>query len=96
MGVVGWDRIVEAVERAKGEKWENFRDRHGDWGRDAILWLGRRAGRLKLGELAERMGGLDYTTAGAAVGRFNRRLAKDPKLVSKMKKLLSHLSNVEM
>ena len=39
-----------AVERVKGEKWMEFRDRHGDWGRDAALWLGRRCGRLKLAQ----------------------------------------------
>ena len=31
-----------AVEEVKGERWEEFRDRHGDWGRDAALYLGRR------------------------------------------------------
>jgi hypothetical protein len=37
--------------------------------------LGRGVGRLRLQELADRMGGLDYTAAGAAVSRFRRRLA---------------------
>jgi len=29
-----WDAVVEAVEKVKGEKWEQFKNRHGDWGRD--------------------------------------------------------------
>ena len=28
-----WDEIVRMVERIKGERWEAFRDRYGDWGR---------------------------------------------------------------
>lgn len=31
----------------------------GNWGRDAVLWLGRRAERLPLRKLAEFAGGLD-------------------------------------
>ena len=35
--------VIRAVEKLKGEKWEKFCDRHGDWGRDVALYLGRRA-----------------------------------------------------
>ena len=28
---VSWERIVGAVERAKGERWEEFAERRGDW-----------------------------------------------------------------
>jgi len=48
---LGWAEIIWVVERWKGEGWGEFCDRPGDWGRDAALWLGRRAGRLWLGEL---------------------------------------------
>jgi len=37
---VSWEQIVQAVEQAKGEQWEAFSQKHGDWGRDAVLWLG--------------------------------------------------------
>ena len=93
---VSWEQIVAAVESAKGESWEQFRDRHGDWGRDAALWLGRRLGRLTLRDLAERMGGVDYTAAGVAVNRFGRRLAQDPRLAKTIARLAAQLSNVEM
>ncbi len=58
--------------------------------------LGRRLGRFRLRELAERMGGLDYTAAGAAVSRFGRRLGKDRKLARALARVESQLSNVEM
>ena len=36
--------IRRAVERVKGERWERFANRYGDWGRDLGLWLGRTKG----------------------------------------------------
>jgi hypothetical protein len=48
------------------ENWPGFANRHGDWGRDAALWLGRRAGRLSLAGLGKFAGGLDYALASKA------------------------------
>lgn len=79
-----------AVEAIKGEKWEPFRDRHGDWGRDAALWLGRRR------ELAERAGGIDYASAGAAVSRSGRQLQASSSLRREVARIERHLSNPEM
>jgi hypothetical protein len=59
--------------------------------------LGTEAFAERLRELAERMGGLDYTAAGAAVSRFGRRLGKDRKLARALAPAESQLSNdVEM
>jgi putative transposase len=69
-----WSDIVSALERAKGEKWEDFSQRHGDWGRDAALWLGRRRGRYTLTELGQLAGGIDYAAVGQAISRFGRRV----------------------
>jgi REP element-mobilizing transposase RayT len=91
-----WEEIVQAVEKAKGEKWEEFRDRYGDWGRDVAFWLGRRAGRLSLGQLGKLAGGLDYAAVGAALSRFQRRLSEEPTLARSVKKIESQLSKVEM
>ena len=93
-GRAEWDQIVRAIESAKGEKWESFCNRYRDWGRDAALWLGRRVGRLTLAQLAQRIGAVNYMTAGAAVSRFDRRLAKDSKLAATLHELLRQLSNV--
>jgi putative transposase len=95
-GRVNWEQIVQAVESAKGESWAQFRDRHGDWGRDVALWVGRRLGRLKLRELAQLAGGLDYTTAGAAVNRISLRLAHDETLRRQVQRIERQLSNFEM
>jgi hypothetical protein len=40
--------VIGGVERLKGEPWEAFQDRHGDSGRDLVLYLGRRICGLRL------------------------------------------------
>lgn len=93
---VSWKTIVSALERSKGELWEQFRVRHADWGRDAALWLGRRQGRLSLAQLGELAGGIDYAAVGQAVSRFGKRLDHEPSLLRQMTAIQSQLSNVEM
>jgi len=67
---------VGVVEKVKGEKWEQFRDRYGDAGRDLVLWFGRRHGGLSLRELGELAGGLDCTSVSLAVKLFESRRAR--------------------
>jgi hypothetical protein len=93
---VAWSQIIAALEEAKGERWAEFGGRHGDWGRDAALWLGRRRGRLKLAELGELAGGLDYAAVGQAVSRFGKRLANEAKLRTEIRRLEMKLSIVEV
>ena len=61
--------VVAVVSRLKGEAWESYRDRHGDWGRDLALWLARTQCGLRLRELGELVGGLDYATVSVAMLR---------------------------
>jgi hypothetical protein len=85
--------IVQAVEQLRGESWPQFSQRHGDWGRDAALWLGRHEGRMRLGELAHQVG-CDYTTVGKAVSRFGLRLVKDKMLAKTIEQLKGCKLNV--
>jgi len=71
---------VAALERVKGQSWNEFAERHGDWGRDAALWLGRRTGRLRLAELGRLVGNLDYAVVSKAIARFEQRMRTDPQL----------------
>lgn len=73
-------QIVAAVERVKGEKWASFRDRHGDWGRDVVLYLARRRGGMRLRDLALAIGGVDYGSVQTAVHRLGRRLTQNQQL----------------
>lgn len=87
----GFTEIVSAVERIKGEKWESFRDRQADWGRDVVLYLARRYGGLRLRELAQAAGGIDYGSAQTAVHRLAQRVEQDRKLRSVVNKLKAEL-----
>ncbi|HTS16977.1 MAG TPA: transposase [Verrucomicrobiae bacterium] len=76
----GLTEVVRAVERLRGEPWERFRDRHGDWGRDLVLYGARRHCGVRLRELAVVAGGLNYGSVAVAVQRFEQRLQNDPLL----------------
>ncbi len=75
---------------------EIFSKRHRDWGRDAVLWLGRYAGRMGLAELAALVGNCDYTTVGKAVRRFQLRASMDPALGRVLQALKNEFSCFEM
>ena len=92
---MSWPRIVAALEGAKGEKWGQFSQRHGDWGRDGGLWLARKWGRYGLRELGELAGGMDYAAVGQAVSRFGKRLEQQPHVRRSLAAIENALSNVE-
>lgn len=72
----GWEEIVRAVESVKGEKWTDFRDRHGDWGRDLAMYLARRNSDLMLAEIGARSGGLSYNAVAQAIRVFEAKLSR--------------------
>ena len=83
------------MERVKGEKWESFRDRHGDWGRDVALYLARERSGMRLRELADTSGGLDYGSVQVAVRRLAKRLERDRELSAIVKRLKAELFDDE-
>jgi len=70
-------RAIEVVEAIRGEKWEDFKDRYGDWGRDLVLHLGQKVCGMKLKALGEEVGGMDYAAVSGAVRRLEKRLSQD-------------------
>jgi len=74
------ETVIREIERLKGQRWEQFRDRYGDYGRDLALWFGRKRCGLKLRVLAQWAGGLDYAGVSLAVKRFDQRRRRDNKL----------------
>jgi REP element-mobilizing transposase RayT len=75
-----FEELVRFVEAIKREKKAGFWDRYGDWGRDLVLWAGRRYGGLSLSELGKAAGGVDYSAVSMAIRRATKRAAKDRKL----------------
>jgi len=92
----GWEEAVQVVEKLKGEKWEQFRDRYGDWGRDMTLSLARHCCGMKLRQLTEAAGGLDYGSVSNAVQRLARQAKRDKKLNRLLEQARSTLMNDEM
>ena len=82
-----FERVIAAVAQEKGEPWEQFRDRYGDWGRDVALWLGRRHCGLTLQELGQAAGGVSYPAVGQAARKIERRQKTDAKLAQLAVKL---------
>ena len=87
-----WEDVVRAVERVKGEAWEAFRDRHGDWGRDLALAVARRRCGMTLAALGAAAGGMRYGAVAAAIRAFHARLPRDRRLRSAWKELVDALS----
>ncbi len=87
-----WPDLVRAVERVKGEPWEGFRDRYGDWGRDLALWVARRHCGLTLRALGEAAGGMDYSAVSEAVRHFQRRWLPRPEVRSALRDVIRILN----
>jgi putative transposase len=71
------EAVIRSVERLRGEKWESFRDRRGDPGRELVLYLGRSVCGLKLVELARSVGAKGYGSVAMAIRRYAARLKHD-------------------
>ena len=82
-----FDEIVRKVERIKKERWPEFRDRHGDWGRDLALWAGRKYCGMTLKELGEAAGGIDYTTVVLAIQRLAAKSGNSRDIRSAMRRV---------
>jgi putative transposase len=82
---IPFETIVTAVESAKGESWDAFRERHGDGGRDLVFHLARRHSGLTLRQIGEKGGGLHYVAVSNALRRFEKRLESD-RLLQRLKK----------
>ncbi len=89
---VSWERVIEVVEREKGERWEEFEDRYGDWGRNMVWILSQERGRMKLKEIGERCG-VDYGTVASGIQQVRARMRKERGLERVYQKLRKSLIN---
>jgi REP element-mobilizing transposase RayT len=89
-------QVRRAVAAARGEPWEAWRDRYGDWGRDAVLYLGRKRCGMSLRELGEAAGGIDYRSVSSALRKFQERLARDKGVARQLNLAEGHLQKGEM
>ena len=89
-------QVVALVAAVRGEEWGRFRDRYGDWGRDAVMWLARKRGGMKLQAVGDAVGGIDYRSVGTAVRRFEERMQREPELAEVVRAMETKLKNGEM
>ena len=85
--------VMRAVEQVKGEKVGDFQSRWGDWGRDAIFWLGQQVAGSKLRELSQWAGGLDESSVSVAIARLRRRAQEDKKLARALARVQAALES---
>ena len=88
-------QVVSVVEKTRSERWAAFANRHGNWGRELVLYLARQRSGLTLKEIGEALGIPEYKTAGKAVQRFTLALPRDKAKQRLAKECLIELSLVE-
>lgn len=87
--------VVTVVEKKRGEAWTEFSNRHGDWGRELVLYLARQRSGLTLKEIGMALGIGEYKTVGKAVQRFAITLSQDKAKQRLVKECLIEMSLVE-
>jgi len=91
-----WPEIVFAIEQVRGEPWKDFAHRHGDFGRDLALYLGRRLGGLTLSALGKLAAGMNVMAVSLAVKRFARKIETDKQLRKATVAVETQLLNVNV
>ncbi len=86
---ISFAEVVKVVEQVSGEKWEDFRDRHGDKRRDLVLWVARRCTGLTLAELGQAADGMDYAAVTMAIRRFPKACERDGDLQRLAKRVMT-------
>ena len=89
------EEVIRVVEQKRGEGWSEFSNRHGDWGRELVLYLAWQRSGLTLGEIGSALGIQEYKTVGKAVQRFAAVLSSDREKRKLVKECLNELSFVE-
>ncbi len=88
------EEVIKAIEELKGEKWQEFVNKRGDWGRPLFFWAARRLCAMTLSEVGEVVGDMGFSAVSAAVKRFERR-AKEDKKLAKLQERVFAMLNVE-
>ena len=86
-----FSEVVRAIESVRGERWDDFIGRHGDYGRDLALHIGRLKCGLTLRELGKEAGGMTVPCVAKACERMLEKLKTDRKMQRVSAKILKKL-----
>jgi putative transposase len=82
-----WTQIVKAVERVWKEPWQAFVNRHGDAGRDIAMLVAREGAGMRLREIGQQVGTLEYPAVSSAIRLLKRRLKEDKSLFRRYRQI---------
>jgi hypothetical protein len=88
-----WPKITKAIREIWEGDWETLAAARGNGALAAAFFLGPRHAGLRLREMGELAGGLEYPAVYAAIARFQKRLKIDRELQQKLKKVAKTLRN---
>ena len=88
--------IVAAVSRRRGEAWEDFGQRRGDWGLAMVLMAARRWAGIDNRTLAEWMGDKNDSAITQAVKRLEAKMQGSRRLTKFYRALRREMSNVKI
>ena len=87
-----FNSVIAVVENLRGQKWGEFRDSYGDWGRDLALHLGRKVCGMSIRELSARVQ-IEYMSAATALRRFAEKAQKDATLAKQIDRAIKQMQN---
>jgi len=72
-----FSEVIRAIESVRGEPWKDFIERHGDYGGDLALHIGRLKCGLTLRELGKEAGCMTVPSVAKACERMAERMKND-------------------
>ena len=88
-----WTEITQATEELLERPWNDMIRNHGDWGRDAVLFVATRSLGWKLSEIILEIPGLRYNAAAQAIRRYQRVSLTIPERAEFSRKLAERFAN---
>jgi hypothetical protein len=92
---LNWPRITAAIANVWAQGWDALATARANGALPAAFFLGQRYAGLRLKEMGEFAGGLEYPVVNAAIARFEKRLKIVRELQKKIKKVAKEL-NIEI
>ncbi|MEI6340681.1 MAG: transposase [Verrucomicrobiota bacterium] len=93
-GRMEWEKLVGWAEKETGVTWPEALGRHGDWTRDAVVYVAVRHGGWRLSEVVGRIAGLKYPAAAQGVKRIEARRTRDAACDRFLRRLRDQISTV--